>query len=325
MDPISNGMEIFLELSKGFAGEPLTEIGGINRFFNALIANTKGWMIVDFLDTTNWDEVERFEIKSENRQLTLVWHDYRGIQESEIDKELRQIAFPASVYSLSLCVNSVVPIGSEKGVVFLINGYAKTTKEIRSLYQNGTEEFQLLDDSFFKKRVIRKLDGNWEVIDFHCTPIFSIVILPKNCFINSYHSEALLYLYNIGESLDRLSKILESVDDIEASDSDTICEKVNTVRRIFEFVLKIECCYRNIAINSNYSQMFLGKLVGLIKQNKNDVLDRHSLNSLVDQLNEFSHDSGKPVKKSEAKNAIVLVRSYTSELWREISREAERL
>ena len=70
------------------------------------------------MDTANWDKIEAFNIDKESGILTLVWHDYRNIEESNEEKEMRQMVFPASLYSLGIAVNSIVPITGEKSAVF---------------------------------------------------------------------------------------------------------------------------------------------------------------------------------------------------------------
>jgi hypothetical protein len=42
-----------------------------------------GLVILDFLDMSNWDNIESFELDRETDILKLVWHDYRGKNESE--------------------------------------------------------------------------------------------------------------------------------------------------------------------------------------------------------------------------------------------------
>ncbi len=127
MDPIKNRTVIFKNLAKSFGSQKITELSEIKRFFSELIGQTDGLVILDFLDTGNWDNIEFFELH-DDRLLTLIWHDYRTVEESEEDREIRQMVFPASLYSLGISVNTIVPIVGEKSAIFLLNGFSKTKK-----------------------------------------------------------------------------------------------------------------------------------------------------------------------------------------------------
>jgi len=317
MDPIKSGSVIFKSLSDKFGDKKITQLSEISKFFSRLIEDTEGWVILDFLDTANWDKIEAFNIDKESGILTLIWHDYRQIVESPEEKEMRQMVFPASLYSLGIAVNSIVPIVGDKSAVFLLNGFAKTEKEIKSLYKVEGPDFKLYDNSFFEKRVVRKVDEKWEVTDFHCTPIYSLAIIPKNSGLSSFGSKKLLYQYNIQEALKRVVSVVGSLDQIDATDHDLICEKVNTARRVFEFVLKIECCYRDIEVKGNYSQVLLGPLLNYVKKARDDEF-KTMFGKMAELLNEFSHDSGKEIELGKAKVACMLVMAYTKLLQLEI-------
>ena len=232
------------------------------------------------------------------------------MRESSEQREMRQLAFPASLYSLGIAVNTIVPIIGEHSAAFLLNGRAKTENEIKKLYKVGSTEFKVYDNSFFEKLVVRKISDKWECIAFHSTPIYSLAIIPKNSGISSFDSEKLLYRYNVHEALKRLDTVVEALDQVNANDHDLICEKVNTARRVLESVLKIECCYREIEIKGNYSQILLGPLLNYVKKVK-DEEDKPILSIMAELLNEFSHDSGKRIELKKARVACMFVLAYT--------------
>lgn len=225
MDPIKSGNVIFKDIADKIGNEKITQLSEITKFFVQLIDETKGWVILDFLDTVNWDKIEAFELNEEDGVLTLIWHDYRDVKESAVEKEMRQMAFPASLYSLGIAVNSIVPIVGEHSAVFLLNGFAKTEKQIKTLYKVGVSDFKIYDNSFFEKRVVRKKNEQWEVINFHCTPIYSLAIIPKNSGFSSFDSKKLLYQYNVQDALKRVAAVLKALDHVDATDYDLICEK----------------------------------------------------------------------------------------------------
>jgi hypothetical protein len=317
MDPITSGTAIFKSISDKFGNSEITRLPEINKFFTQLIEDTKGWVILDFLDTANWDKIEAYSLDEENGILTLIWHDYRNIEESDLEKEMRQMAFPASLYAAGIAVKSIVPITGEKSAVFLLNGYSKTEKEIKKLYRVDGPDFKLYDNRFFEKRVVRKVDNNWEVTDFHCTPIYSLAIIPKNSGLSSFDSKKLLYQYNIQEALKRVATVVDSLEEINATDHDLICEKVNTARRVLELVLKIECCYRDIEVKESYSQVLLGPLLNYVKRARDSEFNT-MFGKMAELLNEFSHDSGKEVDLAKGRVACMLVMAYTKLLQLEI-------
>ena len=308
---LDDGPMIFREIAEKFGPDPITDRSKIAEFFEELQTRTKGLVILDFLDLANWDRIEAFEMDDKSGILTLTWHDYRDISEDLDDMEMRKMVFPASLYACALQVNSIVPIIGKKLAVFFVNAYSKTEKEIRSLYKQGADEIKVMDNSFFEKRVVRKVAGVFEVIDFHCTPIFSLAIVPKRAGIGSHDSKEMLYSHNFRVGLERLNRVVASLDSLPADSHDEIAEKVNTVRRIMEFVLKVECCSRELDLPKNYSQVLLGDLIARVKPLKEPAMQT-VLGRFAEMANEFSHDSGKPIDHSKAKVVALLALSYAS-------------
>ena len=302
---------IFREIAQKFGPDPITERRKLSEFFEELHARTEGLVILDFLDLANWDRIEAFEMDEKTGILTLTWHDYRSASEDPDEMEMRQMVFPAALYACALQVNSVVPIIGKRVALFFVNAYSKTEKEIRNLYKQGADEIKVMDSSFFEKRVVRKAAGNFEIIDFHCTPIFSLAIVPKRSGIGSHDSKEMLYSHNFRVGLERLNRVVASLDSLPAERHDEIAEKVNTVRRIMEFVLKVECCSRELDLSKNYSQVLLGDLIARVKPLKEPAMQA-VLGRLAEMANEFSHDSGKPIDHSKAKVVALLALAYTS-------------
>ena len=311
MHSLDDSPMIFREIAEKFGQGAIADRSRIDEFFKELETRTTGLVILDFLDLANWDQIEKFTMDTESGILTLTWHDYRDVMETSDDREMRQMVFPASLYSCALQVKSIVPIIGKKLALFFINAYAKTEKEIRNLYKQGADEMKILDNSFFEKRVVRKASGHFEIIDFHCTPVFSLAIVPKRSGIGSHDSKELLYSYNFGVALDRLNRVIESLDSIDASDNDEISGKVNTVRTIMEFVLKVECCSREINLPKNYSQVLLDDLIARVKHHKEAPIQT-MLGRFAEVANEFSHDSGNPIDLSKAKFVAQLALVYAS-------------
>lgn len=310
MDPIREGNKIFKKISDSFQTTKITDFSEIKTFFEILMKKTNGWVILDFLDAANWDKIETFDFNEQNGILTLIWHDYRNKNESKEEKELRQMVFPASLYSLSIAINSIVIIKGADYAIFLLNGFAKTEKDIKKLCKKNADMYKIFDNSFFEKRINRLINDHLEVIDFHCTPLYSLAIIPKNLFLHSLDSKKILYQYNLNITLKRIKLIVEFLKDIDPNNHDLICEKVNTARRIFEQLLKIVCCYRKVNVKGNYSQLELGPLIKYVKNSKNDIFNNH-FGKMVKLLNQFSHDTGTKIELINAQQVCYLVMTYT--------------
>lgn len=309
--PLKASSKIFLEVAKKFDNQTIAGSTNVAAFFAELQDRLGGLVILDFLDMANWDRIEKYSIEPESGILTLTWHDYRDKTESEDEKESRQMFLPASLYQCALHINSIVPIIGKSTAVFLINGYAKTEKEIRKLYSPNADDFKILDNSFFEKRVVRRINGHFEVIDFHCTPIFSLAIVPKQSGLGSHHSKNILYAHNFQQAIGRLNSVVNALDSMINPSPDDIAEKVNTARRIMEFILKVECCSRELRVNKNYSMALLGDLISVLKPTKEEHIQT-LLARFVEYANEFSHDSGKPVEIAKAKVVAMLALAYAS-------------
>jgi hypothetical protein len=307
--PIEKSSEIFFEIAQKYGEDPITDHDQIMSLLADLDQQLGGLVILDFLDMSNWDNIESFELDRETDILKLVWHDYRGKNESEEEREIRSMVFPASLYSCALQVNSIVPIVGPKIAIFLINGFAKTEKEIKKLFKEQADEIKVVDNSFFEKRVLRRVGKEIEVMDFHCTPMYSLAIIPKQSGIGSHHSKDILYYHNFRVAIDRIKPVVEALDRLTEGDADEISEKVNTVRRIMEFALKVECCSRSLTLKKTYSQVLLGDLIAAVKHEKEEHI-RDLLGRFAGRANEFSHDSGKPIEIANAKIVTSLALSY---------------
>jgi hypothetical protein len=320
MDPLQDGNAILRKLAYDFGDSEIIEANDIDVFFSRLLKDTKGLVILDFLDTANWDRIESYQFEESRRHLTLTWHNYTNAQEGQYEKSVRRIIFPADIYRAFLHIQSVVPVPMKESAIFLINGFTLSKKRIKAIFQPESSEFDFRDTSFFEKRVIRRHADFWEIIDCHCTPLYTMAILPKNSGLSSFDSKKILYHHNLNRCRFRLNIIVEELKKVQEGNIDIICEKANTVRRILENILKLECCYREIEASKNYSEMLLGDLIRSIKSYKSDT-EKQLLNKLVVWLNELSHDAGRPVVLAKAHLSALLLIIYLEAFRYEVNSE----
>lgn len=321
MDPITQGREIFKLEAQKVSWKETKSITEAKAFLKSLYSATNGNVIVDFLDSASWDRFEGIEINEEKNYLYMHWHDYRDKKEAEDEKRLRQLGFPANLYSLFLHFKELRIVETRNFPAIFIRGHALKDKEIKSELTKDVDDFEIFDDkNNFSKLLIRKKGSSLESFDCFNTPIFSIVIIPKNSGVSAYGSKKALFSYNLADASNRLKKVFNFFETDKTIDEDTFCEKANTVRRIFEYVLKVECCYRyrQINIKKDYSELMLGDLIKLVKDNKEEAI-LGVLNKIVVWSNELSHESGKPIKKEKAHILASLALMYTEYLKSEIN------
>jgi len=319
-EAIINGDKIFLEIAKSVSWTETKSIQDAAMILRKLIQATNGLVIVDFLDSGNWDSIDSIEVYEDSGFLLIHWHDYRNKKENEIEKELRMLAFPANLYSSLIRFNELRLVSAGKFPVFLLRGYALKDKEIKSFLSKDSSEFKIFDNKDnFSKLAVRKINGEFHSFECLNTPIFSMSIIPKNVNLSAFDSKQALFSYNLKDSIFRLNNVRLELEKEELVDEEIICEKANTVRRIFEYVLKVELCYRyrQISVKSDYSDLLLGDLMKLVKpfrdQSMNDLLTRITVWS-----NELSHESGKQIKKEKALAISYMTILYTELLKSEI-------
>jgi hypothetical protein len=315
MNPITEGDKIFKKVVEPITWSNTKNISEAKKLLESLIAETKGLIITDFIDSDNWDKIDGIEINEEKNILFLHWHDYREKQEDEHRKMVRRMVFPAELTSCFLHFNELRIVHTKAFPLIFLRGYAIKDKEIKKLFPDNTSIDITNNEENFSKRVVVLRNNMGEVYECLNTPIFSMVFLPKNCFASSTDSKELLFQYNLSDSILRFQKIRKALEKDSAKDLDEICEKANSIRRIFEYVLKVECCYRfgQINLKKEYSDLRLGDLISLIKSNHENYIVE-LLNQIRDLSNEFSHETGKPVLKENAVQITLLAILYTERL-----------
>lgn len=307
MDPIKEGNIIFQEILNKLSNKEVTRsIEDLEILLNGLMFDAKGLIILDFMDSGNWDMIDGFNIDKNTNTVHIHWHDFRS-KNNEYD--MVRLVFPAELYSLFFHFQSIKIIEFSSFPAFLIQGYALSDKEVKKYLSVNVEEFVLEDKNNFSKDAYRKINGRWQTIKVLNTPIHSMLIIPKNCNLSVGDSKEILFEFNLDQCLKRTEAVKEEVEIIDEFDVDQICEKANTLRRILENSLKIELCYRDITINKGYSQLLLGDLIAKVKNFYDDKF-QVIFGKMVSLSNELSHDSGKPITRAKVYLLYTLVFLY---------------
>lgn len=318
MEAINESDKIFTRVAESVEWTETQSLSQAIELLEKLRNDTDGLVIVDFLDSGNWDCIDGIE--SDNGFMKIHWRDYRNAIETDEEKEMRMLAFPAALSSSLIKFKEFRIVKTKRFPVFLLRGYALTDKEIKIYLEKDSSEFKIFDNKDnFSKLAVRKINNVYETYTCLNTPIFSMIIIPKNSGTSSFSSKKGLFSYNISDSILRLNKVKEELDKDELTDEDLICEKANSVRRIFEYILKVELCYRyrQLSVKKDYSVLMLGDLMSLIKPYRDE-----TTNSLLKQItvwsNELSHESGKPIKREKALALTFMTIIYTNLLQSEM-------
>jgi len=318
--------ETLLQLATEWQSFPITQLEKADAFLKRLHEATDGWVILDFIDATNWDRFESHSVDYEKGILQINWHDFIEQDRQEPRSESREMmamAFPASLYGMAMRFCSLDRLGNDSLVCFALRGYALTDKEARQTFSVGTEDFVIRKDRPFSREVFRKVEGHIEVIDCITSAVFTVLIVPKRTRIPSYASKAALYKHNltlVDESLARSEEALESLD---TSASEVICEKANTVRRNMETLMKLECCFRDIETNKPYSQARIGDLWGILRSYHTEETQT-LISRFIRWVNELSHDTGIPVERAKAQTTALIARMYLKMFIQEIAHLDQR-
>ncbi|MBS0646341.1 MAG: hypothetical protein JSR97_07090 [Verrucomicrobia bacterium] len=330
IDIVENGSKIFLKIFEDFAVSEITDLHLLEEFLNKLLSETKGLVIFDFLDHGNWDCFGSFSIDYERGFVVFNWFNYTGF--NDIDSFINKSEYKPSVVSLMLHFKEL-KIENRKDFPFItLRGYAlkqkDTLKYFRTLDSNAT--YLKSEKANFCNTF--QIDRGKYFEECYCydTPIYSILIIPKDTASDTTFSSKVLFLYNYNNCRERIKKIEQSIF-TKKLDEDELCEKANSIRRIFEFVLKIECCYHKelnyeVILNdefdtndfnfkSNYSDISLGDLVNILKKLKSDT-EKETLNRIVRLSNELSHDSGIKVTEEKVHRLLEIMINYTAALTR---------
>jgi len=321
MRALKEGDKIFREVAETVTWTETQSLDQAKQLLDKLRVETEGLVIVDFLDAGNWDCIDGIEADNENGFLKIHWRDYRNANESVEDKEMRMMAFPASLTSLLIKFKELRIVKTKNYPVFILRGFALKDKEIKTYLGKDSTEFKIFDNKDnFSKLAVRKIDGQFETYNCINTPIFSMIIIPKNTGASAFSSKKALLSYNLTDSINRLNKVKDELEKEDLVDEDVICEKANSVRRIFEYVLKVELCYRyrQLSVKKDYSDLMLGDLMNLVKPYRDE-----SINDFLRQItmwsNELSHESGKPIKREKALALGYMTILYTNLLKSEMS------
>lgn len=306
MSVVEDGLWFFQEFADIY-GDSVNDIDAAERFFTDFMKETGGGVIVDFLDTDNWDCIRKVEVDKKNG---LIWF-YWQIPKDPITDMMRKMAFPLDYYGMCLKFDNVRFIRGKRGKCFgiCVNGFTIREKNTKGFGKADGWDVRWMDSnsSFFATRLVRTKDNTSQIWRFMNTPISSFWIIPKMLNIRPQDSEK--YLYQIG--LEKCDKMIEGaikrIGKIGKTRPDQQRIEIkgagNEMRNAAENLFKLVTCFYQEKYQfqvKNYDDLKLGDLTGPLKKTiYTSEQEQEWLGEVARIANDLSHDSGNPVTASD--------------------------
>lgn len=307
MEAWKDGLWFFQEFADIY-GDGINDIDAAEKFFADFMKETGGSVIVDFLDTDNWDCIRKIEVDKQNG---LIWFYWQVLYDDPIENQMRKMAFPCDYYGLCLKFDNVRFVRDKKRRCFgiCVNGYTIREKKIKGYSKSEGWDIKGInsDESFFSTSVLREKRGIYQHWRFINTPICSFWIIPKRVGINPQDSEKMLYLIGVDNCETRLKDSFDRIKEIENFSKEKqklIIKSVgNEMRNIAENLFKLIQCFYQEEFHfqvKNYDDLLLGDLTGPLKKSiYKSKFDETRFGDITRISNDLSHDSGNPVSYKE--------------------------
>lgn len=310
MEAWSNGLWFFQEFADIY-GDSINDINSAEKFFDDFMRETDGNIILDYLDTDNWDCIRKVEIDKQNG---LIWFYWQVLDKDPIVNEMRKMAFSLDYYGMCLKFDKVRFIRGKRNRCLGICIYGFTIKErkVESYAKAGGWNIKgkNTDESFFSISIIREKNNVYQHWRFMTTPICSFWLIPKGLGINPQDSEKFLYQIGLFQCEDNLKEAFDSLKGLDKLNAEKQRKRLkavgNEMRNAAESLFKLILCFYQEehhfkTANTNYDDMLLKHLTGPLKNTiYTSDFDKERLSEIARIANDLSHDSGNPVTIKEA-------------------------
>lgn len=300
---------------------------------NDLIKQSNGQIIVDHFSQENYDIITRAERAGD--YVKIVWRDYdswrRQYKEgslSDFDR-LSWSLFNYATYIYSLLNIDKIKISQRNGhtyVLFRTSLLEPKTAE-RFLKQRSNQILFHRNEATLLYADYRFLEGDESDFIIHeCTaytlPFYSVLIQPKENCLPTFYSHVLLVSETLKEIRERFNRTVELLNTCRDEDTDDIEAKGNTIRKLMEYTLKYFCIYNKIEvkdIDQKYKYITLGDLRKSVLAYGIDISQ-----SLVNEANRYSHDSGTTHHRQDVVRFAEQVQSILNQVEKHISMDLLR-
>lgn len=300
---VEHGLDFFQEFADIY-NDTINDLETAERFFKDFMEQTKGWVIVDFLDTDNWDCIRKVEVDKQNGLIWFYWQIPSG---DPLEEKMRKMVFPFGYYGMCLKFDNIRFLKGKRNRCFgiIVNGYTIRERNIKGFTKNGGWEIKGMDatSSFFSTSVVREKDGVFQHWRFMNTPISSFWIIPKQLNVHPQDSEKLLYIHGVEKCEKNLNLALEKTKGVYKLGKEEQRKEIKTaahdMRTVAESLFKLIMCFHQEKYQykvSNYDDLMLHNLTGPLKKTiyKQD-FEQNRIDEIPRLANDLSHDSGNPV------------------------------
>lgn len=302
-DVVKHGFDFFQEFADIY-GDTINDLDKAERFLKDFMEQTNGWVIVDFLDTDNWDCIKKIEVDKQNKLIWFYWQIPSG---DHIEEVMRRMVFPLGYYGMCLKFDNVKFVRNKHNqcIGIILNGYTIREKYVKRYAQYDGWEINGIDTkhSFFSVSVVRWKDDVFQHWRFMNTPISSFWIIPKCLKIHPQDSEKLLYMYGAEKCEKELNGVLNKTKRLDKlTEEDQRMEikaAANSMRTVAESLFKLILCFNQEKIQykvCNYDDFMLGELISPLKKKiYKQSFEQERIDEIPRLANDLSHDSGNPV------------------------------
>lgn len=300
---VEHGLDFFQEFADIY-NDTIIDLETAERFFKDFMEQTKGWVIVDFLDTDNWDCIRKVEVDKQNGLIWFYWQIPSG---DPLEEKMRKMVFPFGYYGMCLKFDNIRFLKGKRNRCFgiIVNGYTIRERNIKGFTKDGGWEIKGMDatSSFFSTSVVREKDGVFQHWRFMNTPISSFWIIPKQLNVHPQDSEKLLYIHGVEKCEKNLKLALEKTKGVDKLGKEEQRKEIKTaahdMRTVAESLFKLIMCFHQEKYQykvSNYDDLMLHNLTGPLKKTiyKQD-FEQNRIDEIPRLANDLSHDSGNPV------------------------------
>lgn len=301
---VKHGFYFFQEFADIY-GDTINDLETVERFLKDFMEQTNGWVIVDFLDTDNWDCIRKIEVDKQNKLIWFYWQIPSG---DPIKEKMKRMVFPLEYYGMCLKFDNVkfVQDNHNRCIGIILNGYTIRERDVKRFAQYGGWEIKGFDteNSFFSMNIVRRKDDVFQHWRFMNTPISSFWIIPKCLNIHPQDSEKLLYMFGVEKcekelmvAFNKTKRLKKLRGEVQRREIKAVAHSMRTVA---ESLFKLILCFYQEKYQyevRNYDDLKLGNLT---KPLKNTIykqgFEQERINEIPRLANDLSHDSGNPVE-----------------------------
>ena len=244
---VEHGLYFFQEFADIYS-DSINDIKKAEQFFKDFMEQTYGFVIVDFLDTDNWDLIRKIDVDTLNG---VIWFYWQIPSDDPVEESMRRMFFPWGYYGMCLKFDNVRFVKGKRNtcIGIIVNGYTIREKNLKVFAKNGGWEIKGMDaqSGFFSTSLVREKDGVFQHWRFMNTPISSFWIIPKQLNVHPQDSEKLLYMFGVEKCEKELKAALDKIKGSDKLGKEEQWKKIKAaahdMRTVAEILFKLIMCF----------------------------------------------------------------------------------